>query len=143
MHLYVWFNTMEMLSFKHQLLERCHLPFSEKKTLKMYRHSSKTRLKYTTVFQRWSYVLCLWSLTPLHVCNNGISLHLLGFPGDSDSKEPTCNTGDPGSIFGLERSPRDGNGCHLQYPCLENSMDRGVWQATVHGVVKSWTWLSD
>ena len=130
---------MEMLSFKHQLLERCHLPFSEKKTLKMYRHSSKTRLKYTTYF-RDEVMFCVYEI--LHFCmydNNGISLHLLGFPGDSDSKEPTCNTGDPGSIFGLERSPRDGNGCHLQYPCLENSMDRGVWQATVHGVVKSWT----
>ena len=50
-----------------------------------------------------------------------------------------CNTGDPGSIPGLRRSPEEGNGNPLQYPCLENSMDRGAWQATVHGASKSQT----
>ena len=46
-------------------------------------------------------------------------------------------------IPGSGRSPGEGNGYPLQYSCLENSMDRGVWQATVHGVVKSQTELSD
>ena len=49
------------------------------------------------------------------------------------------NTGDAGSIPGLERSPGEGNGNPLQYSWLKNSMGRGAWQATVHGVTKSWT----
>ena len=50
-----------------------------------------------------------------------------GFPGGSDSKESTCKTGDQGSIPGSGRSPGEGNGCPLQYSCMENSMDRGDW----------------
>ena len=61
------------------------------------------------------------------------------FPGGSDSKEFACNVGDPGSIPGSGRSPGEGNGSPPQYSCLENPMDGGVWQATVHGVAKSWT----
>ena len=56
-------------------------------------------------------------------------------------KESACNAGDLGSIPGLGRSPGEGNGFRFQYSCLENSMDRGVWQATVHGVLKI-EWLS-
>ena len=67
----------------------------------------------------------------------------MGFPGGSDSKESACNAGNAGSIPGLGRSPVEGNGYPLQYSCLENSMDRGAWQSTVHGVAKSWTRLSD
>ena len=48
-----------------------------------------------------------------------------GNTGSSDSKQPTCNAGDPASILGLGRSPGEGNGNPLQY--LENSMDRGAW----------------
>ena len=55
----------------------------------------------------------------------------------SAGKESACNAGDPGLIPGLERSPGEGNGYSLQYSCLENPMDRGGWQATVHGVIKS------
>ena len=51
-------------------------------------------------------------------------------------------TWDKGSIPGLRRSPGEGNGNPLQYSCLENSIDREAWRATVHGVAKSWTWLS-
>ena len=60
----------------------------------------------------------------------------LGFPGGSDDKESACNAGDLGSITGLGRSPAEGNGYPIQYLCLENSMDRGAWWATVHGVAK-------
>ena len=67
----------------------------------------------------------------------------MGFPGGSDSKESACNAGDPGSIPGSGRSPREGNGYLLQYSCLENSMDGGAWQDTVHGVTKSQTRLRD
>ena len=63
----------------------------------------------------------------------------LGFPGGSDSKASACNVGDPGLIPGLGRSPGEGNGNPLQYPCLENPMDGGAWYATVHGVTKSRT----
>ena len=63
----------------------------------------------------------------------------MGFPGGSDGKECACNAGDPGSIPGLGRSPGEGNGNPLQYSYLENSMNRGAWQATVHGVAKSST----
>ena len=51
--------------------------------------------------------------------------------------------GDPGSIPELGRSPGEGHGYPLQFSCLENSMDRGAWRATVHGATKSWTRLSD
>ena len=70
-----------------------------------------------------------------------------GFPGGSDGKESAHNTGDLGSIAGLMyplekgRFPGEGNGYPLQYSCLENSMDRGSWWATVHGVAKSQTLL--
>ena len=67
----------------------------------------------------------------------------MGFPGGSDSKESTCNAGDPDSIPGSERSPGEGNGNPLQYSCLNNPMAREAWQATVHGVTKSHTRLSD
>ena len=66
-----------------------------------------------------------------------------GFPGSSDGKVSAYNAGDPGSIPGSERSPGEGNGNPLQYSCLENPMDRGAWEATVHGVTKSQTRLSD
>ena len=62
-----------------------------------------------------------------------------GFPGGSNSKESACNVGDPCLIPGYGRSPGEGNGNPLQYSFLENSMDRGAWQATVHRVAKSWT----
>ena len=52
---------------------------------------------------------------------------------------PAINAGDLGSIPGSGRSPGEGNGYILQCFCLENSIDRGVWQATVHGVEKSQT----
>ena len=67
----------------------------------------------------------------------------LGFPGDSDGKESACNAGDPGSIPVSGRSPGEGNGNPLQYASRENSMDRGAWWATVHGVAKSRTRMSD
>ena len=55
----------------------------------------------------------------------------------SDGKESACNEGDLDSILGLGRSPGEGNGNPLQYSCLENSMDRGALQATVHGFAES------
>jgi len=67
----------------------------------------------------------------------------MGFPDGTHGKTSACNTGHPGSIPGSGRSPGEGNGNPLQYPCPENSMDGGAWWATVHGVAKSQTRLSD
>ena len=66
-----------------------------------------------------------------------------GFPGGSDGKASACNAGDLGLIPGSGRCPGEGNGNPFQYSCLENSMDRGALEATVHGVAKSWTRLSN
>ena len=66
-----------------------------------------------------------------------------GFPGSSDGKESPFNGRDLGSTPGLGRSPKEGNGNSLQYSGLENSMDRGFWQATVYGVAKSQTQWSN
>ena len=65
---------------------------------------------------------------------------LMGFPAGSVVKILPVNAGDTGdtvSIPGLGRSPGEGNGNPLQYSCLDNPMNRGAWQATVHGVAKS------
>ena len=72
----------------------------------------------------FSYNLAIDSWT-LHAC--------------SVAKNSPTNTGDVGLIPGLGRSPEKGNGNLLQYSCLGNPMDRGAWQATVHGVTKSQT----
>ena len=66
-----------------------------------------------------------------------------GFPGGSEVKASACDVGDLGLIPGSGRSPGEGNGNPLQYSCLENPMDRGAWQATVHGVAKSQTRMSN
>ena len=64
-------------------------------------------------------------------------------PGGSEVKAFACNAGDLGSIPGSGRSPGEGSGNPLQYACLENPMEREAWWATVHGVTKSQTRLSD
>ena len=69
--------------------------------------------------------------------------YLKGFPGGSDGKESACDVGDPVSTAGSGRPPGEGNDNPLQYPCLENPMDRGAWWATVHGVTRSQTSLSN
>ena len=70
----------------------------------------------------------------------GVSVtYCWGFPSNSDSKEPACSAGDPGSNPESGRSPGEGNSNPLRYSCLENSMDRGTWWATVYGVSESRT----
>ena len=59
----------------------------------------------------------------------------------SDSKDSACNVGEPGLIPGSGRSSGEGNGNPQQCSCLQNPMDRGTWQAAVHGVAKSQTGL--
>ena len=71
------------------------------------------------------------------------SRYFIVFPGGSEGKASPCNAGDLGSLPGSGRSPGEGNGNPLQYSCLQNPMDGGAWWATVHGVAKSRTRLSD
>ena len=66
----------------------------------------------------------------------------MGFPGSSSGKESACNAGDPGLTPGSRRSTQEAIGYPLQYSGLQNSLNRGAWQATVHGVAKSQTQLS-
>ena len=73
------------------------------------------------------------------------NLPYTSFPGDSDGKKSACNAGavgDMSSVPGLGRSPGEGNGYPLQYPCLRNSMDRWIWWASVCGITKNWPLLS-
>ena len=79
----------------------------------------------------------LWSL--IKTLNIFISTTLLC----SDGKESLRNAGDLDLIPGSEKFPEGGNGYLLQYSCLENPIDRGAWQSTVHGVAKSWIPLSN
>ena len=75
--------------------------------------------------------------------NSFILLTINGLPQWLSNKESACKVGDPGSIPGSGRCPGGGHGSPLQYSCLENPMDIGAWQATVHGIANSQTRLSD
>ena len=101
------------------------------------------------LFNFWLFHLPWWSFCSLLSVYQVVSLLSIhkgqqrafsvpkGFPCDSTGKEPACNVGDMGSILGLGRSPGEGNCNPLQYSCLENSMDRRVGQAAVHGIAES------
>ena len=115
---------------------------------------SKTQIKLCTTLDVILYIQCLWKFQLWNF--NFISLSIdLGFvigfswqllflyfscirlPPTSAGKESICNTGNPGSILEMGRSPGEGNGNPHQYFCLENPMDRGAWQATNHGITES------
>ena len=81
-------------------------------------------------------------LYKLYFCTilfNVCLFYCIRLPGGSVGEESACNTGDLGLTPGLGRSPGEGNGNPLQYSCLENPVDRGAWQATVHRVAMSRT----
>ena len=84
-----------------------------------------------------SAVLHVATPQPLYLWNSESSYPVIdSILHSSVSKESACDAGDLGLIPGLGRSPGEGNGNPLQYSCLENPMDRGAWQVTVHGVAR-------
>ena len=89
-------------------------------------------------YREFPHALCSYIYTVAHP-----SHHQRGFLGGSDGKESTRDVGGLGLIPGLRRFLGEGNGDPPQYSCLENSMDRGAWRATAHGVAKSRTLLSN
>ena len=91
---------------------------------------------WTSSLQEWQSKFLSCKPPSLVLCYSKQIKMVLGFPGGSVVKNPPANAGDVGSI------PGGGHGIPLQYSCLENSMDRGAWWVTVHGVIKSWTGLS-
>ena len=107
-------------------------------------------MRFTFLKRRMAYSSkLLLSLKPsehlqddLYMTRASVTLHgfgimswdIWGFPGGSDGKKKSaCNAGVPGFNSWVRKTPGEGNGYSLQYSCLENSMDRGVWQATAHG----------
>ena len=120
------------------------LPLLEYKPL--VHHEVKVLLpqRWKQAVAHWSHLLFIELMDAPFYREKRVRLTYNGsIPDASDSKESTCNVGDPGSIPGSGRSPGEGNGYPLQYSCLENSMERGALWATVHGVAKNQTRLSD
>ena len=148
-----------MLDLSSPIRERAHTPCIGRQSL----HHWITRETLGQRLLKSNWLYCKGALSPVccSVCRSWRVLFLEGldprapllttavflpkinFPGGSDDKESACNVGHLGSIRGWRRSLGEGNDRPLQYSCLENPMDGGAWQATVHGVTKSRTWLSD
>ena len=97
----------------------------------MYIEGSQEKAANGPISFTWGFFLVSSHWTMMDIENNNLPKSL-GFPGGSLVKNLPANAGDAGSIPGLGRSPGEGNGNPLQYPCLENPMDRGAWRATVH-----------
>ena len=119
-------------------------PFAKQfwdKTDLLFSRLSKAGKRFHLQCRRPQFDSCIWKIpwrrdrlpTPV----------FMGFPGGSDVEESASNTGDLGSIPGLGRSSEGGTVTHSSIHAWRIPMDRGAWWATVHGVTKSWTWLSD
>ena len=96
-------------------------------------------------FQKAKHEFFMWQLFTLHLYRiyNLHSIYIVLASLVAQTVKSACSAGDLCSIPGLGRSPGEGSSNPLQYSCLENPMDRGAWQATVHGVAKSWTdWVT-
>ena len=87
--------------------------------------------------------ICISSLEKYLLKSLVIKITSVIFPGSSVVKNLPANAGDVNLNPASGKLPGEGNGNPLQYSCLENPMDRGAWRATVHGVTKSWTQVSD
>ena len=125
----------------HKNYKKYHCPASEQPTKgKISQPQLSTSVRPASLCNLTITLLCFLMMG---ISGEAIRLNMwLGFPGGSDVKASAWNAGDSSLIPGSGRSPGEGNGNPLQYPCLENSMDGGAWWAPVHGVAKSRTWLS-
>ena len=102
------------------------------------------RIDYEKVSREWSLLLgTIYFKSDAFSSFLYLNMLTLGFPGSWDGKESACNVGDQDLIPGLEWYPGEGNVSPLQYSCLENYMDGGAWQSSVHGVTKSQIPLTD
>ena len=115
---------------------RCNFTQEEKKYICLF--LAVVFVKFKEIFKKWSegsvVLFPIFEIFYLFQRISQTSLKLTFY--GSDSKESACSAGDPGSIPGSGRSPGEGNSYPLQYSCLENQMDRGVWRATADGVTK-------
>ena len=131
----------KIIDYKGKDFSSIHMPIEALSHLRLPDHTcSRFHLSLGT------HAMSLSQLLPLSLPRSRWNIKVimpLGFCGGSDGKASARNVRDPGSIPVSGRSPGEGNGNPLQYSCLENSMVGGAWWATVHGVTKSQTWLSD
>ena len=100
------------------------------------------RIFQVNICRLYFFHLSNWQRLKDLIIPNGDKAQPLGFPGGSDSTESACSAGDLSSIPGSGRSPGEWNGNPLQYSCLGNPMDRGVWWATIQEVTKRTEWLT-
>ena len=125
-------------------LKRTLGSFSSGKAENLQNWSGLSRVtEMVSCWAEMQYQLSCWSFSILPAYLIGKTL---AHPSGAVVKNPPAKAGDArgsDSIPGLGKSPGGGNGNPLQYSCLKNPMDRGAWQAIVHGVAKSWTQLSD
>ena len=108
-----------------------------------YIKTTQVKVSLADILQTIEVVCCTATENKLKHLRNLWVLLRQSFPGGSGSEESACNAGRPRFNPLVGKIPGEGNVNLLQYSCLENSMDRGAWQATVHGITKSRTWLSD
>ena len=150
-------------AIRENTLSTYYTKMSTKFTLEKANKKTPQHLNNRRIYSKWNYAcshnhkLCCYFKPQLNTLSDMGKIHvssvkhtyiyiyvyiptptILVFPCGSAGKESACHAGDLGSIPGLGRCPGEGKGCPLQYSGLENSMD-----CIVHGVTKSWTWLSD
>ena len=112
----------------------------------LWKHNAQKRIPFKIWRELTMYLVTQelwWRSTVRFMLFSCLLMQHMGFPDGSRIKNLPANARDVYSIPGLGRYPGEGHGNPLQYFCLENPMERGVWWATVHGVMKNWTWLSD
>ena len=133
----MWFVLVIVLCLTHQIVGIFFSPLGRQKHRPCL-HTTYILEKFVKLMNEKLYLhfTLIWNKNELPL---RVSFVLRG----SEGKESTCSAGDLSLIPGSERSPGEQNDSPLQYSCLENSMNRGAWWATVHGEAKSWTWLSD
>ena len=137
---------MKLLSYPEVLgfYKTCRTNYSKSLAQSLECHSCSINMLTEWKGEPWFFdsIRLVEDLT-VRLCLNLLIFMFYWSTGGSDGKESGSNPGDLGSISGLGRSPGEGNGNPPQCSCLENPIDRGAWQTTVHGVTKSQTWLSN